>query len=94
MLIDADEMLQRGRRQRIHRDEVGEQCFGAIEQARAHVILAQFEQRDGFFVLIEIRARDQMLVHTDRAIYLAAAAEKIAEREMRLDGIAIDVREL
>ena len=94
VLIDADQVLERGRRLRIHRDQIGEQGFGAIEQARAHVILAQFKQGDGFLVLVEIRARDQVLMHADRAIDLAAAAEQIAEREMRFDRIAIDVGEL
>src|SRR4051812_32847756 len=35
-----------------------------------------------------------MLVHADRAIDLAAAAKQIAERKMRLDRVAVDLREL
>ena len=35
-----------------------------------------------------------MLVHADRPIDFAAAAEEIAEREMRLNGIAVELGEL
>ena len=60
----------------------------------AHVVLAELEHRDGFFLLAQIRPRDQMLMHADRAIDLAAATEQIAEREMRLDRVAIELGEL
>ena len=94
MLVDADQVPQRGRRERIHRDEVGEQRFRAVEQAGAHVVLAEFEHGDGLFVVAEIRTRDEVLVHADRAIDLAATAEQVAEREMRFDGVAVDFGEL
>src|SRR5262245_43489389 len=37
------------------------------------------------------RPRDDVLVHADRALDLAAPAVEIAEREMRLDGVVVDL---
>ena len=54
VLVDRDQVAQRRRRLRVHRDQVGEQRFGAIEQARAHVVLAELEQRDGLLVLGQV----------------------------------------
>ena len=42
----------------------------------------------------QIRSRDQVLMHADRAIDLAAAAEQVAERQMRLDRVAVEFGEL
>ena len=94
VLIDADQVFQCRWRLRVHRDEIGEERLRAIEEAGAHVVLAELEQCDGLLVLVEVRTRDQMLVHSDRAIDLAAAAEQIPKREMRLDRIAIDLGKL
>ena len=46
-------------------------------------LAAGIELVDGLFVFVEIRARDQVLMHADRAVHFAATAEQIAEREMR-----------
>ncbi len=94
VLIDVDQMPQRVRHVRVDGDEIGEQGFGAIEQAGAHVVLAEFEHGDGLFFVAQVRTRDQMLMHANRAIDFAAAAEQIAEREMRLDRIAIEFGQL
>ena len=94
MLVDADQMLERRRHLRIHGDEVSEQRLGTVEQAGTHVVLAEFEQCDGLFLIGKIRTRDQVLVHADSTIDLAAAAEQVAERQMRFDCVAVELGEL
>ena len=66
----------------------------AVEQARAHVILAELEQGDGFFFVTQIGPRNQVLMHANRAIDFAATPKQIAQSEMSLDGVAVDFGEL
>ena len=74
--------------------QVGEQRFGAVEQTRAHVVLAQREQRRASLLVAQAGARHEALVQADRAIDLAAAAEQVAERELRLDRVLVDFGDL
>ena len=94
MLIDIDEVPQRRGHVCVHCHQIGEQGFGAIEQAGTHVVLAQFQQRNGFFFVAQVRTGDQVLVYADRAIDFAAAAEQVAERQMRLHRIAVELGQL
>jgi len=94
VLVDADQVAQRGRHLRIHCDEVGEQGLGAVEQAGAHVVLAEFEQRNGLFLVAQVRPRDQVLMHANRPVDFAAPAKQIAERKMRFDRVAVEFGEL
>src|SRR5581483_597594 len=94
VLLDADQVAPRGRHVRVHRDEVAEQRLGTNEQAGAHVVLAELEQGDRLFFVAQIGPRDEVLVHADRSIDLAAAAKEIAERQVRLDRVAVELGEL
>ena len=72
------------------RDEVAEHRLGAIEQARAHVVLAQREQRLHLLLVAQVRALHQGLVQADRAVDFAAAAEQVAERDLGLEGVLVE----
>ena len=62
-----------------------EHVLGAVEQPRLQVVLSEFEQRVQPLLLAQVGAVEQVLVHADGAIGLAAAAEQAAQREMQLD---------
>ena len=54
-------------------------------------ILGELEQRGLALVRREVRAVEQVLVHARRALDLALAPEKAAEREMQVDRLRIDL---
>ena len=93
-LVDRDQLAQRLRRMHAHLHQVGEQGFGAIEQAGAHVVLAQREHAAGLLFLAQAVPRNQALVQADGAIDFAAAAEQVAERELGLDRVLVDLGDL
>ena len=70
--------------------EVGEHGFRAIQQARAHVVLAQGEQRLHLLRIAEVGPLHQPLVQADRAIHLAAPAEQMAERHLRFERVLVE----
>jgi hypothetical protein len=45
-------------------------------------------------LVADVLAVDEVLVHADRAIGLAATAEQAAEREVQLDGLIVDLDRL
>ena len=74
--------------------ELAEKLLGAVEQARLEIVLRELEQRDQLLLRREVGALDQVLVHADRALDLAAAPEQAAQREMQLDRLRIDLDHL
>ena len=92
-LVDADQVLERLRRAHVEVHEVAEHGLGAIEQARAHVVLAEREQRLHLLLVIQVRSLHQRLVQADRAIDFAAAAEQMAERDLGLEGVLVEFRD-
>ena len=93
-LVDADQVAQCLRRALVDARQVGEHGLGAIEQPGAHVVLAQRQQRLDLLRIVEVGTLHQRLVQPDRAVDLAAPAEQVPEREMRLDRVAVDLGEL
>jgi hypothetical protein len=89
VLVDRDEMAQCRGCVGIHGHQVAEQRLRAIEQAGAHVVLAEFQQRHGFHGVRQSRAGDQVLVQPDRPVDLATAAEKIAQRKVGFHRVAV-----
>ena len=90
----AIKLAQCLRRTHVHLHEIGEQGFGAIQQAGAHVVLAQREHRLGLLLVAERVAGNQALVQADRAIDFTAAAEQMAERELGFDRVLVDLGDL
>ena len=74
--------------------EASEQFLRAVEQPGAVEILRQLEHRDLTLLGGQIRPIEQVLVHADRAIDLALPSEKIAEREVQVDGLWVDFHDL
>ena len=68
--------------------------LGAIEQSGLQVVLRQLVQCRKLLLRGEIRALDQVLVHADRAVDLAAPAKQAAEREVQFDRLRIDLDHL
>ena len=71
-----------------------EQFLGAIEQPRTVEILGQFEGRDLALLGRQVGAIEQVLVHPDRAVDLALPAKQVAEREVQVDRLRIDLDDL
>ena len=74
--------------------ELGEQLLGAIEQAGAMEVLRELEGRRLALVRRQVGTVEQVLVHADRAVDLALAAEQAAEREVQVDRLRIDLDHL
>ena len=68
--------------------------LGAVQNAGLEVVLTELHLRLQLLLAGEIRAVEQVLVHADRAVVLAAAAEQAAEREMQVDGLGVDLDHL
>ena len=68
-----------------------ERALGAVEQAGAKIVLGQREHRLQAMLVAERRPRHDALVNADRAFHLAAPPVDAAEREVRLDGLVVDV---
>ena len=74
--------------------QLQEHLLGAIQQAGLEIVLRQLVQRGHALVGAEVGAIDQVLVHADRALDLAAPAEQAAQREVQLDRLRIDLDHL
>ena len=74
--------------------QLQEHLLGAIEQPGLEIVLRQLVQRAHALLGGEVGAIDQILVHADRALDFAAAAEQAAQREVQLDGLRIDLDHL
>ena len=86
-------MLERQRRE-VEFDEFAEDRLGTIEQAGLHVVLAQCEQRLHALAIGKVVPLHERLVQADRAVDLAAAAEQMAERDLRLEGFLVELRDV
>jgi len=71
-----------------------ERLLGAVEDAGLEVVLAELEQRRQLLLLAQADPLEQVLVHADGAVVLAAAAEQAAEREMQFDRLRVDLDHL
>ena len=91
LLVDAQQVAQRRARAARRLRELLKQTLGAIEQPRAEIVLGEREHRVQAMLVAERRPRHDVLVDADRALDLAAPPIEAAEREMRLDGLVVDV---
>src|SRR3989304_3407890 len=71
-----------------------ERFFGAVEQSRTQVVLAEFEQRLQALFLAQVGPIEPVLVHANGAFGLAAPPEKAAEGKMQFDRFRIDADDL
>ena len=74
--------------------EPAEHLLGAIEDAGLEVVLAELRERYYFLLRAQIGALEQVLVHADGAVILAASPEQAAEREVQLDRLRVDLDHL
>jgi hypothetical protein len=93
-LVHAAQRRQRARAQTRCLGDLLEQPFGAVEQARAQIVLRQRKQRLLAVLGRKLLARQQVLMDADGALHLAAAAVQRAEREVRLDGVGARIQKL
>ncbi len=68
--------------------------LGAIQHARFQEILGQFVLRIFTLGLRQVGARQQALVHADRALHFAAPAKQAAQREVQLGRLGIELGHL
>jgi hypothetical protein len=73
LLVDAQQMTQRRHPARIGLRQLPKRDFGAIEQARAEVVLGQREHRLQTMLVAELRPRHDVTV-VDRALHLRRGA--------------------
>src|SRR5688572_5076370 len=89
-LVDAHQVRQCHRGLAAALRELLEQFLGPVVEPRAKIIACQLGQRGVAVPRIEPVARDDVLVHADRALDFAAAPVKAPQREMRVDGLVIE----
>src|SRR5690606_34775179 len=68
-----------------------ERVLGTVDQAGAQVVLAELEERVLALLGVEVAPLDQVLVDPDRPVGLAPTPEQVAEGEMQLDRLGIDL---
>ena len=89
LLVDRQEEAQRRVLER-RAVEAREEILGAVEQPRAMEILRELELGRAALLRGQVRAVEQVLVHPDRAVDLALAAEETPEREVQIDRLRVD----
>src|SRR5262249_37823244 len=96
VLLLLEDLQQEAQRLQLERGavELAEQLFGTIEQPGAMEILRQLEHRGLPLIVGKVGAVEQVLVHADRAIDLALSAEEIAQREVKVDRLRVDLDDL
>ncbi len=93
LLVDVQQVLQRGAPVWPLRQPL-ERLLGAVKQPRLQVVLAEFVECHDTLLLREVGPLEQILVHPDRSLGLAAPPEQAAECEMQLDGLRVDPDDL
>src|SRR5205814_8469200 len=71
-----------------------ENLLGAVENPGLKVVLPQLGERDHLLVPGKVGTLEQVLVHADRAVILAAPAKETSQREVQLDRLGIDLDHL
>ena len=74
--------------------QLEENFLGAVEQACLQVIQPEFGQRVQAPVIAQALAIHQVLMHPDRPVGFAAAAEQATQSEMQIDRFRIDLGRL
>ena len=90
LLVDAHQLAHRRHAVCARRRQRLEDLLGAVEHAGLQVVLRKRETRLFALRRLERLARRDVLVDLDRAVHLAAAPIQAAEREMRLDRVAVE----
>src|SRR5690606_36878298 len=93
-LVDVDQLLEGLLGQRLAVLQLAQQRLRSIEQPCAEIVLGQREKRLMALRLTQARTGEQFLMHPYRTVDLAASAEEMPEREMRLERLVIDLRKL
>src|SRR5690606_35085870 len=83
LLVDANQIAQRRLALRAFVRQLLEQRLRAIEQAGAEVILGERESRVSAMLVAQRTARDDVFVHANRTLDLAATPIQTPQREMR-----------
>lgn len=95
-LLALEDLQQRAARLHAVRgiDQALEGFLGAVQQAGLQVVHAQFILGVRFLLGRQVRARQQVLVHADGALGLAAAAEQVAQREVHIGRFRVQAHDL
>src|SRR2546428_12240670 len=90
LLIDLEQELQRfGTMRRTVEPE--KHLFRAVEKPGLEIVLPQFDHRVQPLLPAQIRTFEQVPVHANRPLGLAAAAEQAPQGEVQLDRLRIDL---
>jgi hypothetical protein len=90
LLVDFQEQPQRAFRVR-RAFELQQELFRPIEEAGLEVVLRQLEERVGPLLRRQVRALEQILVHANGALDLAAPAEQAPQCEMQIYRLRVDL---
>ncbi len=93
-LIHAAQRIERAGAQPRYFAHLLKQRLGPIENTGAKVILRQSKQRLLPMFRGQFLAREEILMNSDGALYLAAPPIQCAQRKMRLDGLRIGIHQL
>ncbi len=88
LLVDLEEKIQ-GRLVQTGAAQTEEDILGAVEQAGLEIIVPQFSQGLQARLIPQPLALDEVLMHADGPIGLAAAAKQVAQGEVQLDRLGV-----
>ena len=74
--------------------EASEKILGTVEQSGTVEVLRELEHGDLALLVGKIGSVEQVLMHANGAIDFALLAEQVAEREMQIDRLGIDLHDL
>jgi hypothetical protein len=74
--------------------EAPEKILGTVEQSGTVEVLRELEHGDLALLVGKIGSVEQVLMHANGAIDFALLAEQVAEREMQIDRLGIDLHDL
>src|SRR6188474_1664944 len=88
-LVDAYEIGERHSRFPSPSGELLKQLLGPVIETGPEIVARKLVERCVAMPLVDIVARNDVLVHLDRAVDFAAASVEAPKREMRVDGLVV-----
>ena len=91
LLVDLAQVLPRLARVGAGLQQALQHVLGAVEQPGLEVVARQLQQRVGLGLVVQVRAGDQVLVQPDGALDLAAPPHQVADHDVGLDRVGVQV---
>ena len=89
-LVDAHEVGERHSRFPSSRGKLLKQLLGTVIETGPKIVARKLVERRVAMPLVDVVARNDVLMHLDGAVDFAAASVEAPKREVRVDGLVVD----